>query len=194
MEILYQVLLVFSFQSPLPIYHTSHQMSTVIFILSQNRDFRLHFCYYQLSYQVVYLYQNLTIKIITHTPLLHVTYTPDSPLYFVCVYMQPAPTLFLCVCVIILIVSSLPLFVCLRVKCLMHTGFVGQCDETSIPYCILGYRVYRIIITILIVTSNTSDSSAVGAGIKCMASTRFSNNLQLYTHNKKYSKEFSKKT
>ena len=31
------------FQSPLSLYHTSHQMSTVIFILSQNHDFRLHF-------------------------------------------------------------------------------------------------------------------------------------------------------
>ena len=65
----------------------------------------------------------------------------------------------------ILIVSSLPLFVCLRVKCWMHTGFVGQCDETSIPYFILGYRVYRITIIIKIVTSNTSDSSDVGAEI-----------------------------
>ena len=110
MEILYQVLLVFSFQSPLPIYHTSHQMSTVIFILSQNRDFRLHFlsqnrdfrlhfCYYQLSYQVVYLYQNLTIKIITHTPLLHVTYTPDSPLYFcVRIYVASSNFIFVRVC------------------------------------------------------------------------------------------------
>ena len=32
-------------------------------------------------------------------------------------------------------------------------------------YYILGYMVYRIGIIILIVTSNTSDSSAVGAGI-----------------------------
>ena len=60
-------------------------------------------------------------------------------------------------------------------------------------YFILGYRVYRIIIIIKIVTSNTSDSSAVGAGIKSITSTRYSNNLWLYTHNKKYSKEFSKK-
>ena len=31
------------FQILLSLYHTSRQMSTVIFILSQNRDFRLHF-------------------------------------------------------------------------------------------------------------------------------------------------------
>lgn len=137
-EILYQVLLVFSFQSPLSLYHTSHQMSTVIFILSQNRDFRLHFCYYQLSYQVVYLYQNLTIKIITHTPLLHVTYTPDSPPYFVCVYMQPAPTLFLCVCVIILIVSSLPLFVCVQ-----NAGlFISRLHRSD--FCIRRMQQYTL--------------------------------------------------
>lgn len=35
----------------------------------------------------------------------------------------------------------------------IHTGFVGQCDETSITYCILGYRVYRIGIIILIVSA-----------------------------------------
>ena len=133
-------MLVFFFQSPLPIYHTSHQMSTAISSLTKNY---ISETIYQLSYQVVCIYQNLTIKIITHIPLLHVTHTPDSPLYFVCVYMQPAPTLFLCVCVIILIVSSLPLFVCVQ-RAGIHTGFVGQCDETSISYCILGYRIYRI--------------------------------------------------
>ena len=177
-------MLVFFFQSPLSIYHISHQMSTAISSLTKNY---ISETIYQLFYQVVCLYQNLTIKIITSTP----TFTRH-------IYTRQ-PTLFLCVCIIILIVSSLPLFVCLRVQraglfiSYRNTGFVGQCDETNITYCILGYRVYRTIIIIKIVTSNTSDSSTVGAGINSMASTRYSNNLQLYTNNKKYSKEFSKK-
>ena len=60
------------------------------------------------------------------------------------------PTLFLCVCNYFN--SQLtPRFLCAQIAG-MHTGFVGQCDETSIAYCILGYRVYRIGITIKIIT------------------------------------------
>ena len=114
-------------------------------------------------------------------PLLHVTYTPDSPLYFVCVcnYFNSQLTPAFCVS-----------------ACRMQGYTLGLWVSVMKPvfvYFILGYRVYRTIIIIKIVTSNTSDSSAVGAGINSMASTRYSNNLWLYTHNKKYSKEFSKK-
>ena len=53
------------FQSPLPIYHTSHQMSTAISGLTKNY---ISETIYQLSYYIVCLYQNLTIKIINVTP------------------------------------------------------------------------------------------------------------------------------
>ena len=138
----------------------------------------------QLTYQTIGFYTpHITIKI-AHA------FHPHSCVHaglFVYIHISASPVFYTPVRIAhLLCVESWAFYI--------HTGFVGQCDETSIVYCILGYRVYRIIIIILIVTSNTSDSSAVGAGIKCIASTRYSNNLLLYTHNKKYSEEFSKKT
>ena len=75
-------------------------------------------------------------------PLLHVIYTPDSPLYFVRV----------CLDLIILIVSSLPLCVsaCRMLGCIL--GLLVSVMKLVFVYCILGYRVYRIGITIKIIT------------------------------------------
>ena len=120
-------MLVFSFQSPLPLYHTSHQMSTAISSLTKNY---ISETIYQLPYQVVCLYQNLTIKIIASTPTStrHI-YTRQPTLFCACIYVASS-TLFLCVCNYFN--SQLtPAFLCVQIAG-MHTGFVGQCDETSI--------------------------------------------------------------
>ena len=55
----------------------------------------------------------------------------------------------------ILIVSSLPLFVCAcRAGLFIYTlGLWVSMMKPAFAYCILGYRVYRIIIIILIVSA-----------------------------------------
>lgn len=163
---------VFFFQSPLPIYHISHQMSTAISSLTKNYISETIF---QLSYYIICLYQNLTIKIITSTPTsTRHTYTRQPTLFCVCMsglnYFNSQLTPAFCVR------RELGL---IYIPTWMHTGFVGQCDETSI------YLLYTRIQG-LQDWNNYFNS-------QCMASTRYSNNLLLYTHNKKYSKEFSKK-
>lgn len=83
----------------------------------------------EFNYQNNYSYSNFYtshIHQISHFILCVYPRKQDSCVRRMQGYIYVAsPTSFLCVCVIILIVSSLPLFVCLRVECWVHTGFVG---------------------------------------------------------------------